>query len=312
MQGSSGAVDGTAKPAGPAEETARAKWSRGRKIFAVIGALILVFVGVYVAYGYLNGLPPQVLSVLGRGQAYLDVAFMTVYTPSIPGATDFNVTAMVTFANGWQFPFAWGNVSGTSLPVRFVLSPSDVFRTGPSDGFVYGEAVSGTTRIGVVGPHPPGAFVSLWFMTYSVRQLTAWQGFTQATWLEVDYALAPVSLDFGEPLPVANVSAPVASDLIPAGITDDLNLSVQPGYVLPLDHDIYNASSPWPTFHHALPAVTFRAGSVGNFTASLTSSFQWAKGDNYRVEMTFSGALHGYLTWYWDARFGSLYAVFSP
>ncbi len=294
------------------EKPDRRKWSLGRKIFAVLGALILVFVGAYVVYGYLNGLPPEVLSTGGHGQVYLDVVFMTVYPPSIPGATDFNVTVTATFANGWHIPFSWGSVSGSALPVRFVLTPSDPFVSGPADGFVFSESGTGPTSITAVGPHPPGAFVTLWSMNYSVRELSSWEGFGQVTWLEVDYALTALSLSFGDPLPVANVSAPVPSDLLPAGIVDNLNLSLRPGYLWPVAHDIYNATSPSPTFHHTLPPVTFDAGSQGSFTASLTSAFQWAKGDNYRVAMSFSGNLHGYLTWYWDERFGSLYTVFSP
>jgi hypothetical protein len=272
----------------------------------------LVFVGGYVVYGYLNGLPPQVLSAGGPRQVYLDVAFMTVYTPSLPGATEFNTSVIVLFSTGWHIPFGWGNVSGSALPVRFVLAPSDTFAAGPSNGFVYSGFGPGPTSIAEIGPHPPSAFTSLWSMNYSVRTMTAWEGFSQATWLEVDYALTPVSLDFGEPLPVANVSAPTASDLLPTGIVDDMNLSVQPGFVWPVAHDIHNATALPPTFHHTLPPVTFDAGSAGAFNASLTSSFQWAKGDNFRVAMSFSGNLHGYLTWYWDDRFGSLYTVFSP
>lgn len=297
--------------AGPSPNPERPKWSLSRKIFAVLGALILVFVGVYVVYGYLNGLPPAVLSVGGHGRVYLDVAFMTMYTPTIPGATDFNVTATASFAKGLQVPFAWENVRDAALPVRFILAPSDPFVAGPANGFVFAEGGPGRGSISVTGPYQPSACVTLWSMNYSVRELSSWEGFTQANWLEVDYSLTPVSLDFCPPLPIANVSAPTPSDLVPTGIVDNLNLTVQPGYLFPLNHDIYNATTPWPTFHHALPPVTFDAGSQGNFTASLASSFQWSKGDNYRVTMTFSGTFHGYLTWYWDERFGSLYTIFS-
>jgi hypothetical protein len=297
--------------AGSPAAPARAKWSRARKIFAVLGALILVFVGGYIVYGYLNGLPPEVLSAGGHGQVFLDVAFMTLYTPSIPGATDFNVTVIVTFANGWNVPFAWGNVSGSALPVRFLLAPTNGFAPGPPNGFVFAEGSAGPSSLGAIGPHPPGACVIRLSMNYSVRELSAWEGFSQVTWLEVGYSLTPVSLDFGLPLPVANVSAPTASDFVPAGMVDSLNLSVAPGYLWPVSRDIHNATNQFPMFHHTLPPVTFDAGSAGNFTASLTSSFAWTKGDNYRVMMTFSGNLHGWLTWYWDDRFGSLFAVFS-
>lgn len=272
--------------------------------------MILVFVAGYVVYGYLNGLPPQVISSGPSRQTYLDVPLMTFYTPSIPGASDFNVTLTVVFATGEHFPFAWEGVAGTPLPVRFALEPSDGFATGPSNGFTYTTAV-GWSSIGVEGPHSPGAYVSLWSLNYTVREMSAWEGFTKATWLQVDYSILPVSLFVGAPLPVANISAPTASDLLPTGIVDSLNFTVQPGYLWPIAHDIYNASTPWPSFHHALPAVTFDAGDGGRFTASLASSFQWAKGDNYRVAMSFSGSLHGWATWYWDARFGSLFAVFS-
>ncbi len=300
-----------AAPPVPSDKPEPAKWSRGRKIFAVLGALILVFVGGYVVYGYLNGLPPEVVSVGGHGQVYLDVVIMTIYTPSIPGATDFNVTTSFTFANGGRILFSWGNVSGSALPVRFVLTPSGNFATGPSNGFADAESPLGTESVAAMGPHPPGAYLARWSMNYSVRELSAWEGFTHATWLEVDYSLTAISIDVGTPLPVCNASTPAASDLLPAGIVDDLNVSVQPGYRWPISHDIYNASTPWPTFHHTLPPVTFAAGSLGNLTASLTSTFQWEKGDNYRVMMSFSGNLRGYLTWYWDARFGSLWTVFS-
>lgn len=291
-------------------ESPRPKWSRARKVFAVLGALILVFVGGYVVYGYPNGLPPEVLSSGGRGQVFLDVALMTFYTPSVPGATDFNVTLTVVFATGMDFPFGWGNVSGTALPVRFVLTPSPVFVSASPSGFVFEEGGPGS--IGIDRPVPPGAFVSLWSMAYTVQELSAWEGFSKTTWFEVDYALTPVSLDFGGYLPIANVTVPGASDLLPTGVVDNLNLTVQPGYLWTLDRSFSDFTLPSSPFHRTLPPVTFDAGSAGNFTAALTSSFQWGKGDDYHVKMSGSGTMHGSLAWYWDRRFGSVFTIFSP
>lgn len=288
----------------------RPKWSRWRKIFAVLGALILVFVGVYVVYGYLDGLPPEVVSSGGTGQMYLDAALMTFYTPTVPGATNFNVSVTADFASGWQFPFTWANISGTALPVRFLLAPSTAFEANSTTGFIFTDGVTTATWIGVERPEPPGALVSLWSMEYSVRQMSVWEGFSKVSWMEVDYSLTPVSLDIGAPLPVANVSVPSAAQILATGLTDSLNQSVAPGYLWSLSRDLANFPPP-PVFHHALPAVTFDAGSAGSFTASLTSSFRWGKGDDYKVVLSGSGSMHGSLTWYWDARFGSLYTVFS-
>ncbi len=294
------------------DAAARPKWSRWRKVFAVIGALILVFVGGYVVYGYLNGLPPQVVASGGTGHVYLDAALMTFYEPSIPGATDYNVSVTVLFAAGEHFPFAWGNVSGTSLPVRFVLAPSAAFRVGPADGFEYGEGGTGPESLGTDRVTPPGAYVSTWSLTYSVRELSAWDGFTQTTWLQVDYALSVVSLDFGGYLPIANVTVPGASDLAPTGVVDNLNLSAEPGYLWTIDRNLTDFAIPASPFHHTLPAVTFEAGSAGTFSAALTSSFTWGKGDEYRVTASGSGTTHGALTWYWDERFGALYSMYAP
>jgi hypothetical protein len=68
---------------------------------------------------------------------------------------------------------------------------------------------------------------------------------------------------------------------------------------------------PSAPFQHSLPPVVFDAGSAGNFTATLTSAFGWAKGDDYRVTISGSGTTHGSLAWYWDRRFGSLFTIFS-
>lgn len=296
---------------GPLARPPRPKWSRGRKVLAALGAIILVLVGGYVVYGYLNGLPPEVVSSGGPRQVYLDAALMTFYAPSIPGATDFNITLYVVFAAGQDFPFHWGNISGTALPVRFVLSPGGDFTAAASNGFVFGDGGSGPSSIAVDRPVPPGAYVSLWSMVYSVQELSAWEGFTKTTWLEVDYSLTPVSLIVGAYLPVANVTVPGATDLLPTGIVDNMNLSAQPGYLWTLSRGLSNFTPPSSPFHHTLPPVTFDASSAGNFTATLTSSFQWAKGDDYRVTMSGSGTSHGSLTWYWDGRFGSLFPAFS-
>ncbi len=296
-----------AKPPSPG----RPKWSRWRKIFAVIGALILVFAGVYGVYAYLNGLPAAVVASSGPGRALLDVALMTLYTPSVPGSSNFNVTATVTFGNGWRFPFEWGNVSGTILPVRFVLTASNAFTVNGTTGFVFTDGVVGSSTWGADRQEPPSALVCQWTMNYSVRELSVWQGFSQVSWLEVDYALTPTYLAFGAALPVANVSAPGPSDLLPTGISDSLNLSVAPGFLWSMDRDLANFAMPASAFHHTLPAVTFDAGGAGPFTASLSSSFRWAKGDDYRVTISGSGTTHGYLTWYWDLRFGALYAGYA-
>ena len=293
--------------------SARAKWSRSRKAFAVAGVLILVFVGGYIVYGYLNGLPPDVVSTGPQGHAFLDVALMTFYTPAVPGASGFNASLTVTFAAATRFPFSWAEVSGTDMPVRFILTPSALFVAGSPDGFVFnGWGGPGPSSIGVDRPEPPSALVHLWAMAYTVREMSAWRGFTKATWLEVVYSLTPVALNIGVPLPIANVSVPTASELIPTGIVDSLNLSTQPGYVWTLERGLSNSTIPSSPFQHTLPAVSFDGGGAGKFTAALTSSFTWGKGDDYRVSMSVSGTAHGTLTWYWDERFGSLFTVFSP
>ncbi len=289
----------------------RPKWSRWRKIFAVIGALILVFVGVYVVYGYLNGLPPTLVASSGPGQARVDVVLMTLYTPSLPGSTGFNVSATVVLGDGWHFPFTWGNVSGTTLPVQFVVASSSDLTANGTSGFVFTNGLLGATSWGTDRPAPPSALVNLWTLDYSVQELSAWRGFRQVSWLEVDYRVTPTYLVLGDPLPVANVSAPGPSDLLSTGVMDSLNLSVAPGFVWSLNRDLANFAAPPSAFHHTLPAVTFDAGSAGMFTASLSSSFRWGKGDDYRVSISGSGTLHGSLTWYWDQRFGSLYAAYA-
>lgn len=294
-----------AKPPAPG----RPKWSRWRKIFAVIGALILVFVGVYAVYGYLNGLPPEVVASSGPGRALLDVALMTLYTPPLPGSAGFNVSGTVVFGNGWHFPFTWGNVSGTTLPVQFVLTPNSEFAANGTSGFVVSS--TGASSWALDRPGTQSALVEQWTLDYSVRELSVWQGFRQVSWLEVDYRVTPTGLIFGASLPVANVSAPGPSDLLPTGVTDSLNLSVAPGFQWSLARDLASFAAPPSAFHHVLPVVTFDAGGPGAFTASLSSAFRWGKGDDYRISVSGSGTLQGYLTWYWDARFGSLYAAYA-
>ena len=290
--------------------SSKPKWSRWRKIFAVLGVLILVFVAVDVAYQYLDTLPPEVLASGAPRQAYLDVTLFAFYAPSLPGALDLNVSTRVTFARGMQFDFAWQNVSGAGVPVRFVLAPSSGFAAGTGNAFTFLGGGNGTTTIGTTRPGAAGAIETVWRMDYTVRRLTAWEGFTRSSWAEVDYSLTPVSLQLGY-FPLGNVSAPSPADLLPTGVADRFDVSAAPGTLWYYNRSLGDFKVPSTPFVHRLPAVSLEGGSAGNLSATLASTFRWAAGDNYRVEASFSGRVNGTLTWYWDARFGSLYPMFS-
>ena len=285
------------------------KWSRWRKIFAVIGALILVFVAADVAYQYLDSLPPDVAATGPPGHAYLDVTLFTFYTPSFQGSVDLNASTMVTFAAGAHFQLAWENTTASGLPVRFVLAPSRGFASGRDGAFTYRWA-TGTTSVGTVLPGHAGGIEGVWRMDYTVRRMSAWEGFTRASWVEVDYSLSPLTLEFGN-LPLGNVSAPGPAVLLPTGVAEPVDVNAAPGTFWFGNWSLGDFRTPSAAFVHTLPATLLGGGGAGSVTATLASTFEWAKGDNYQVEASFSGLVHGTLTWYWDARFGSLVPVFS-
>lgn len=289
--------------------TSKPKWSRWRKVFAVIGALILVFVAVDIAYQYLDSLPQEVIAAGSPQHSFLDVTLSTFYAPVLLGAQNLNASAFVTFAAGTSFGFAWTNTTSSGLAVRFVLEPSPGFAAASGGGFTYSMA-SGPSTIGVTLPGHAGGIETLWRMDYVVRRMSAWEGFARATWIEVDYSLSSVALQVGN-LPLGNVSVPTPADLLPTGVVDRIDVTLAPGTLWSYNRSLRDFSVPKAPFAHALPAVPLQGGSAGNLTATLVSSFRWAAGDDYQVRASFSGRVNGTLTWYWDVRFGSLYPEFS-
>ena len=302
-----------AAPSGPetgSSPPAKAKWSRWRKLFAAIGVLILVVVTVDVAFVFLDGLPPEVLASSGPRETFIDAVLMTFYAPTIPGAVDVTASAFVALPSGFHTTFAWTNVTGAGVPVRFVLSPSGSFASGPANGFEETGPALGATTFGIDRPGRSGAWDEVWRMNYTVRELSAWEGFLKTTWIQVDYRLTPVAVLVGD-LPLGNVTVPGPADRMATGVTDPIDVDLTPGYVESLQRSLTDFPAPSSPFHHAFPPLTFDAGAAGSLAATLVSSFQWAKGDDCRVTLSFSGQVNGTLAWSWDARFGSLLATFT-
>lgn len=305
----------------PTDGPARPKKTGGRwfKVRVVLAALVLL-IGLTLYFNWRNGLSPRVVQEIGTGHAYLDVAIMTIYTPSlaVPGfATGVNVSFVATTSYATRLTFTWGSVNGTSMRVRFVLTPSPLddsngpsFAPGPSNGFLFlpagqplGGVVSSMLVFGVVKPGADGVWSETWRMDYAVRKMSAHDWCSEDQWIEVDYSLTPTFVMFGY-LPAANTTAPHPSDLAPLG--SPLVVSYAAGYPWSYRWTIRDFSLPAGGFRHTVGTVDLDAGTVGTIRATIGSTFQWGPNDGYEIHASGSGPANLSLQMYVDIRFGSL------
>lgn len=303
------------------EAAAPAKKGRGRwfKARVILTALVLV-IGFGLYLNWRNTLPATVIGEVGSGHAYLDVPIVAFYTPGLtaPGfLTSANVTFVATPSYATRFTFTWDDVRGTSLPVRFVVTPDagsglpgERIDAGPPDGFLFypaGEAVppvtSNAITYGTVNPGADGLYWKTWRIDYSVREMSVHDWLQDDHWLEVDYSITGVFAEIGM-MPAANTTHPQPADLVPIG--GPLNVSYQAGFPWAYGWTLRNTAMPPGPFTHSVGSVAFSGGTAGTIEANLTSAFTWGPNDKYEIRASGSGPAVLSLQVYVDMRFGSL------
>ena len=317
------------EPAAPAPSPR----NRALILFAVI-VVVVVVVAAVVAFAYLGRPPPSpinvaphVVATLDNGTLDLDLPFWAWYSaPDLPlrGYTTSMNISYTSYASGLatEIRFAWGNVTGTAQPVRFVLerpvnvSLAGLIRPSAADAFAYlpaGECVAPCTHVGLVGgTSGPSASPSLEFarlqMNYTVYRMAETVNSVAHEWLQVNYTFESFGTYGGQPLPTANVSLPVTADLVPATPVSTFNGSRTSPWSLN-----YSARELQPanlSFGNVLPAVRFMAGASGGFNATLASTFRWdATSDSWVGFGADRGTTLSYQLFF-DIRFGTLVTVF--
>ncbi len=287
-------------PSPPPQKKPRSRWLKVRVAIAAVLILAAFLV-------YLNGrnqAPPRVLAVLSHGRAYLDVPVMTFYTSPDFGSPGFLTVTNYSLAALSRLSFAWSGVTGSSLPVRFVLSSGGPFTADASGGFAFSPTSMGPgTGASDVRHGVQAAQVARWVMDYTAREMAVYDWLGEDHWIEVDYGLANPSNCLCN-LPTANTSAPSPADLAPVG--SPMNLSVDSGILWSYQVSVDTVSLPVTVFHHGLPTISFPLGGLGNVSATLTSTFQWGPGSDYVMQVSGTGPVNVSLQVYVDTRFGSL------
>ncbi len=266
---------------------------------------------------------PHVVARLGNGSTWLDVPLMTLYSAPKLNVKGFATSVNLTWTSYSGEPsanitFQWGNVTGSSLPVHFVLdkAPYVYFLQGPADGFTYlpaGLCVtsciswSETTSTRNVGEQ--GVNAVLWRMNYTLLKMAATVDSVNETWIQVNYSFRPLLEIIGEPLPFANVTAPTSADLVAVGMPVTLDYSK--GSAWQYNASVHDFPMPPAAFHNSLPAIVIHAGNL-NLTAVLSSQFGWGPPDDNWIGLSGTDGANVTLQFYMDARFGALLVQYVP
>jgi hypothetical protein len=301
----------------------------------VVAAVVVVSLGGAMYYGYgprsqstTNSPPPTTppddgntspreVARLSEGQTVLVVPMMPMYAAPALEAPGFGTTVELDWSSSsagpsTNFRFHWDQVTGTSLPVRFVFDPGRVpyFTTGPDNGFVYwpvGLCASPCLRqsedylTGMIGAQ--AAYFAVWRLEYSVHEMQATRNHVSETWLQVNYSLSPRSSGT-ETIPAENVTLPEPTDLVRVGNLVTLSYAREQSWRYNVSiHDFVLSDMP---FRHSLLPAVFDAGVQGKLTAVLTSSFVWGPAEDYRLGLSGTSGVNVTLQFFLDNRFGAL------
>jgi len=322
--------------------------SRRLKLVALV-LVVVVIVGPLLVL--LGPRYPWEEAVLAHGRTYLDVPLTTLFTAPPRAGETVNTSVEVSYLPGfWSdnhsatppafIEYRWSSVSGTDLPVRFVMGPSFPmdqrsqfagdgkgiwFSFYPAGGMprVSESSVFSPLNISAVGPGNRSVAVTKWAMDYTVRKMAVLQGLIRTNFLEVDYSLTVVNRGFVVPLSDSNVTFPASADLVASGSP----LSVAPGRPMVINGNAFSGDSRPPftdyePFYYNLTRIGLDAGSAGVLRVGLTSMNEWeAVCEHAQPPCWFQANYWLYLTtstsplWfqvYVDRRFGSLLIEYVP
>jgi hypothetical protein len=188
--------------------------------------------------------------------------------------------------------YRWSSVSGTDLPLRFVMGPSfpvdqrSQFGDGKRNWFwfypaggmprVAESSAFSPLNISAVGPGNRSVALTKWAMDYTVRKMAVLQGLIRTNFLEVDYSLRVVNRGFVLPLSDSNVTSPASADLVASGSP----LLVSPGRPMVINGNQFSRDSraPFTTyepFYYNLTRIELDAGSAGVLRVGLNSMNAW-------------------------------------
>ena len=309
-------------------------------VVVIVGPLLVVLGPRY----------PWEEALLAHGRTYIDVPLTTLYTAPPPANQTVNTSAEVSYLTGFwvdehhavpppSIEFQWSSVSGTDLPVRFVMGPSfpmdqrsqfldgnrNRFSFYPAGGMPHPSEASPFSPLNVsaVGPGNRSVAVTKWAMDYTVRRMAVLQDLIRTNFLQVDYSLAVVNRGFVVPLSESNVTSPAPADLFASGGP----LSVAPGRPMVINGNAFSRDSRSPytvyePFYYNLTHVTLDAGSAGVLQVGLSSMNAWEavcehaqppcwfQADYWLHVSTSNNPL--WFQVYVDRRFGSLLIEYVP
>ena len=186
---------------------------RRRKLIAEVLVAVVIIGPLLVVLGPRF---PWEEAVLAHGRTYIDVPLATLYTAPPRADRTVNTSADVSYQTGFwlddhsavpppSIEYRWSSVSGTDLPVRFVMGPSFPLDQGsqftdgngnrfsfyPTGGMPHVSESSPLSPLNVsaVGPGNRSVAVTKWAMDYTVRKMAVLQGLIRTNFLEVDYSL---------------------------------------------------------------------------------------------------------------------------
>jgi hypothetical protein len=271
-------------------DSRRPRW---QVILGVLGATLVI---IFPLIWWVGPSLPWEEAVLATGRTYLDVPIATMYTAPLrlDGSVDTRVELF--FSSGFDLSpnsgvppasieYQWSLVSGTDLPVRFVLEDgSNISRVflGDTNSFSYypaGRLSRGGSNLSATatGPGVRSVFVAKWVMDYTVRKMGVLENLLPAAYLQVDYSLTVADQGALLALPAANVSLPTAGDLVSLARL----WSVTP----PNPTDLYAAqvtsgdrppSTDLSPFQFDLEPVALDAGAAGTLYSRISSTFWWS------------------------------------
>ena len=320
---------------------------RGRKLMAVVLVAVVIVGPLLVVLSFQT---PWEEAVLAQGRTYIDVPLTTLYTAPNRAGETVNTSVEVSYLSGFwsdnhsavgppSIVYRWSSVSGTDLPVRFVMGPSfpvdrrsqfgdikgDWFWFYPAGGMprLSESRLLSPLNVSAVGPGNRSVAVTKWAMDYTVRKMAVLQGLMRTNFLEVDYSLTVVNRGFVLPLSDSNVTSPAPADLVASGSP----LLVSPGRPIVINGNRFSrdSRSPFTTyepFYYNLTRIRLDAGSAGVLRVGLNSMNAWLAvcehaqppcwfQADYWLQLSTSNSPLWFQV-YVDRRFGSLLIEYVP
>jgi len=316
-------------PPAPPAPTGR---GRPRSVLGVLSVLVVLLLatglGVYyfVWTGPVN-VAPHVAKALGNGSAFFDLPFLMLYTAPPLAVKGFATSSNASYISypdrpSANFTLTWSNVTGTSLPVVFSFTSSNVtaraltFVPGPDGkvrllpaGVCTSPCTSDTIGYGDTNTGSMGVVAVSVAMGYNVTEMTSTVNSVHATWIQVAYTLTIIHFNAGVPPPFANATAPTPADLVPVGPA--VPLSYPKGSSWSYDQNVHDLNLLSQSFANSLGPISIRTPGA-SLNTTLSCTFAWGPNSDYHIRLSGTNGALVTLQFYVDLRFGSLTVQYVP